>query len=614
MANLESVHVVGGVLALLMVAASPATKPMGAVLTLISPNEEVGGSFGTSVAGAGDVNGDGVADVIVGAGGESPGNSPSQAGRAYVFSGQNGNLLFELVSPNEQLRGLFGGNVAGAGDVNRDGFADLIVGADLENPLGRAYVFSGQNGSLLFELELPNQQGSGRFGCDVASAGDVNQDGFADLIVGAELVGGNPSGGRAFVFNGQDGRLIIELVSPNAELGGSFGFSVGSAADLNQDGFTDVIVGARREAGNAGRAYVFSVQGGSLLLELTDPNAEPYGWLGYDIASAGDIDQDGVPDVLAGAPHQGPGTEQIGRAYVFSGQSGSVLFEFVSPYEPEGRFGWSVASAGDVNQDAFPDVLVGADNETPPNGPLEAGRAYIFSGQDGSLLFEAVSPNEEQGGSLGDSVAGAGDVNQDGVPDVIVGAPGEDPGGRAYIFLSPGGFRVNSGGPNYTDVDGRLFLADRAYMPGGFGYVGGLERRFNQPIGGTDDDPLYQDVRVAREGDGDGIFAYRFDVATPTRYDVTLYLMAPALDSAGNVVMDVQAEDDLVFDDLDVTAEAGGEYLALVKTFAVDVNDGTLDLRFRAVNKAAVVSAVAVAAQAEAHGSAVRVGRQGGEW
>jgi hypothetical protein len=237
----------------------------------------------------------------------------------------------------------------------------------------------------------------------------------------------------------------------------------------------------------------------------------------------------------------------------------------------------------------------------------------VFSGQDGSILFQLASLNEENDGFFSWSLESAGDVNQDGLADLIVGAHNEDPGdspedaGRAYLFLSPYPYRINTGGPNYTDVNGELlFVADRAYAPGGFGYIGGLERRFNAPVGGTDDDALYQDVRVAREGDTeDGIFSYRFDVPSTGTYDVTLYLMAPALEGPGNVVMDVQAEADVIFNDLDVTAEAGGEYQALVKTFAVDVNDGTLDLRFRAVNKAAVVSAIAVAVQTEARGSRV---------
>ena len=260
-----------------------------------------------------------------------------------------------------------------------------------------------------------------------------------------------------------------------------------------------------------------------------------------------------------------------------------------------------MAGAGDINQDARADLLVGSDGEAL------GGRAFVFSGLGGRLLLELVSPNEEAGGLFGYTVAAAGDVNQDGIADVIVGAPGEGPGnspdwaGRAYIYLSSGASRINSGGPDYSDTSGSLFLADRAYAPGGFGYVGGEARLFDQPIGGTDDDPLYQDVRLARPGDSDGSFAYRFDMP-PGLYDVTLYMMAPELDGPGNVVMDVKAEEDVVFDDLDVTAEASGAYQALVKTFTVDVLDGTLDLRFRTVNKAAVVSAIAVAAQPKVRG------------
>jgi hypothetical protein len=544
---------------------------------------------------------------------DSPGTSPDHAGRAYVFSGRNGSLLFELVSPNEEEDGFFGTSVSGAGDANQDGHADVIVGAEYEDPgtsppsAGRAYVFSGLDGSLLFELASPNEKQAGQFGHEVAGAGDVNQDGVADVIVGApnENPDNSPGeAGRAYVFSGQNGNLLFALKSPNEELQGHFGFSVAGTGDVNQDGQADLVVGAFGEAPEgAGRAYVLSGANGSSLFQLESPRQESSGGFGWTVAGGGDVNKDGVPDVIVGAWKEEP----IGHAYVFSGEDGSLLFE---PLSPDGgnAFGWSVASAGDFNDDGFADVIVGDEAADPGNGP-RAGRAYVFSGPSGNLLIELASPNGEEFGDFGHSVAAAGDVDQDGLPDLIVGAYQEDPGsspanaGRAYLFVSPGAFRVNSAGPNYTDASGNLFVADRAYAPGGFGYVGGLERRFNQPIGGTDDDPLYQDVRVAREGDADGIFSYRFDVSSPARYDVTLYLMAPALDGAGNVVMDVQAEGDVIFNDLDVTAEAGGEYQALVKTFAVDVNDGTLDLRFRAVNKAALVSAIAVAIQSEARGS-----------
>jgi hypothetical protein len=392
-----------------------------------------------------------------------------------------------------------------------------------------------------------------------------------------------------------DGSLLFELVSPHEETSGRFGFSVDGAGDINQDGAADLVVGARDEDGgqqDSGRAYVFSGVDGSVLLELVSPNPVELGLFGISIAGAGDVNQDASPDVIVGATGEGQG----GRVYVLSGENGSLLFDLVSPRVRDvSAFGNSVATTGDVNLDGAPDVLVGSPSEFD-----NAGRAYVFSGQNGDLLFDLVSPNEESTGNFGARVGTAGDVDQDGAADVIVGAPSEnDQAGRAYVFLAPFAFRVNSGGANYIDVNGSLFVADRGYAPGGFGHVGGLARHFDQPIGGTDDDPLYQDVRVARRGDSDGVFSYRFDVPAGL-YDVTLHLMAPELEGPGNVVMDVRAEEDVVFDDLDVTAEAGGAYQALVKVFAVDVSDGTLDLRFRAVNKAAVVSAIAVAPQAEA--------------
>ena len=615
MTNHNAAYMAASVLASLLVAAGPVNAPQSDVITLISPNGEHPNwnDFGYSVAGAGDVNQDGFSDFVVGAHGEFVG-----AGRAFVFGGPNGSLLYEFVSPNEEQAGTFGYSVAGAGDVNRDGVPDLIVGAPAEDPgtspeeAGRAYVFSGQGGSLLHELASPNEEATlGHFGYSVAGAGDVDHDGFTDLIVGANLEDPDPSpnaAGRAYVFSGQNGRLLFELASPHEESGGQFGVSVAAAGDVDRDGVTDVIVGAWQEEPaqggcrplpcpvDAGRAYVFSGSDASLLLELLSPNQQERGQFGVDVAGVGDIDQDGSADLIVGADHEdpGPSPDMAGRAYVFSGHDGSLLAELASPNEAEiSQFGRSVAGAGDVDRDGLADLIVGAHGEN---------RAYVFSGSNMALLFELPSPNPQPNGRFAWSVDGAGDADQDGIADLIVGAWAEGPGGRAYVFLSSGALRINSGGPNYTDTSGSLFVADRAYVPGGFGYVDGLEHTFSRPIGGTDDDPLYQDVRVAREGNGDGIFSYRFDVA-PALYDVTLYLIAPALDSAGNVVMDVQAEGDVVFDDLDVTNEAGGEYQALVKTFAVDVNDGTLDLRFRAVNKAAVVSAIAIVAQAEAHRS-----------
>jgi len=156
----------------------------------------------------------------------------------------------------------------------------------------------------------------------------------------------------------------------------------------------------------------------------------------------------------------------------------------------------------------------------------------------------------------------------------------------------PQEFRINSGGPTYTAINSNVFSADQAYTSGSFGFVGGRTFNFANAIGGTNDDPLYQDVRFNTESP----FSYRFDVSISGNYDVSLHLMAPAL-GVGNFIMDVSAEGAVILDDFDINATAGGTFLALIETFTVNVSDGTLDLDFVTVNKAAIVCAIEVVEQ-----------------
>jgi hypothetical protein len=153
-------------------------------------------------------------------------------------------------------------------------------------------------------------------------------------------------------------------------------------------------------------------------------------------------------------------------------------------------------------------------------------------------------------------------------------------------------FRINSAGPDYTALNGKLFVADQAYSPGGFGYLGGQALTKTHAIAGTQDDPLYQSYRTSQQS-----FEYRFDVEDAATFDVTLYLMAPQ-QQTGSFVMDVLAEGGVALDDLDVNAEAGGLYRALVRTFPVTVEDGVLNLQFVKVNKGAIVSAIEVVERA----------------
>jgi len=424
------------------VVASAAAQTL--LLTLDSPNPQELAAFGFSVA-VGDVSGDGKADMAVGAPDENVGGNQNQ-GRAYIFSGADGSLLFTLDTPNPQAPLFFARSVA-VGDVNGDGKADIAAGAHYKDVggtdrAGRAYVFSGADGSLLLTLDTPNPQHAGGFGVSVA-VGDVNRDGRADIAVGAhgEYVEPYQSQGRAYVFSGADGSLLLTLDTPNPQYQGYFGGSL-AVGDVNGDGKGDIAVGANYEdvGGNTdrGRAYVFSGADGSLLLTLNSPNPEYQGYFGESLG-VGDVNGDGRGDIAVGAPQEDAGYGEQGRAYIFSGVDGSLLFTLDTPNPQYGaRFGWSVA-IGDVNGGGKADIAVSAYGENV-GGNQGQGRAYVFSGADGSVLLTLDTPNPQADALFGHSVA-VGDVNGDGNADMAVGAFGENVGGtrqgRAYVFASP---------------------------------------------------------------------------------------------------------------------------------------------------------------------------------
>jgi hypothetical protein len=429
---------------LLIVLLAGGSSGQGVLYEFGSPNEEPEGWFGYSVSGAGDANDDGYDDVVVGACLENA--DSTDAGRVYVFSGETGALLQALTSPFAHFAGYFGYSVSGAGDVNNDGFDDVVVGAHGEDPgagpslAGMAYLFSGETGAPIDTLISPYPVGNGYFGYSVSGAGDANDDGHADVVVGAYGEAGH--GGRAYVFSGASGSVLWTLASPQEEPGGNFGFSVSGAGDVNNDGYDDVVVGAGAEdpgtsPSAAGRAYVFDGQTGTVLDTLISPNEEATGLFGKSVSSAGDVDNDGYDDTIVGAYREDVGgVVDAGRAYVFSGQSGAVLYTLTSPYPgTEAFFGWEVAKAGDVDADGYDDVIVGVSRE------MMSGRAYVFSGQTGGVLHGLVSPNDESGGGFGFSVSAAGCVTCDGRAALVVGAPGEGPGaspdeaGRAYVFI-----------------------------------------------------------------------------------------------------------------------------------------------------------------------------------
>jgi hypothetical protein len=363
--------------------------------------------FGSAVAGVGDVNGDGFPDMAAGAPTAAPAGL-GNAGQVKVFSGSNGLLLFVLNGASIGAR--FGSSVSGGGDVNGDGVSDLVVGApEAGAGAGEARVFSGTNGALLWALA--GTTGTAElFGTSAAIVGDVNGDGHADFLVGAPDAspGGVSTAGEARLFSGLSGALLS--VFSGITVVYRMGWSVAGAGDTDGDGVPDLIVGSY----SADEASVYSGATGSLLYAL-----QGTGGFGSAVAGGGDFDGDGRAEIIVGAPSAAPGgSTGPGQVRVFSGATGSVLLTLNAPNSVS-TFGSAVGGAGDVNADGVPDVVVGAPGATV--GGTQVGKVRVLSGSSGATLL--AFDGDPSGVNLGYSVSGAGDLNGDGKADVFAGAP-----------------------------------------------------------------------------------------------------------------------------------------------------------------------------------------------
>ncbi|MBD2535860.1 FG-GAP repeat protein [Nostoc flagelliforme FACHB-838] len=511
---------------------------------------------GYSVSNAGDINNDGVDDLIIGAPLVNP-NDNFFAGQSYVvFGGANvgSSGVFNLSDLNgtngltiNGIGGESGRSVSNAGDINNDGIDDLIIGAPFASrngisQVGESYVvFGGTNVASSGALNLSDLNGTNGFtitginqidtiGNSVSNAGDINNDGIDDLIIGgfgkSYVVFGRTNVGSSGSINpssldGTNG-FVINIMANNFNF---ISFSVSNAGDINNDGINDLVIGAYQANSNgkenAGQSYVIFGgknvgSGGTFnLSDLNGTNGFAINGIaaddesGFSVSNGGDINNDGIDDLIIGA-WRAPanGVIQAGQTYVLFGgtnigTSGTFNLSdlngtngFVINGITENSFSsFSVSNAGDVNADGIDDLIIGAP---------ERNQTYVVFGgrnvgKSGSLNLSDLNGTNgftiSGEGGIGVSVNSAGDINNDGVDDLIIGAPDASPNGilgagQSYVLFGGPNIGVNT--LNLTGTPGADTLVDTASN----NIIDGLAG--NDTLTGSGG----QDKFVIRRGDG----------------------------------------------------------------------------------------------------------------
>ena len=460
---------------------------------------DVDGSFGVAVSSAGDVNGDGFDDLIIGVQ-NAYGRSVygSYTGMSFVIFGKSGafssaidlstldgttGFRLDGVDPYDNS----GVSVSSAGDVNGDGFDDLIIGANQADPGGRSsagesYVVFGKSGGFSSAIDLATLDGTTGFRLDgvdagdqsgrsVSSAGDVNGDGFGDLIIGAELPSPGAAPGVSFVVFGKSGGFasVLDLNELNGTNGfrlndsggdGQFPVSVSSLGDVNGDGFDDVIIGVQNAYVPVGiyggqSFVVFGKSSGfDSAVDLTTldgttgfrlDGGDYAGFSGVSVSNAGDVNGDGFDDILIGAHFaDSNGNGYVGESYVVFGKSsafasavdlgtlnGTIGFR-LDGIDADDRSGSSVSSAGDVNGDGFDDLIIGAYLADAGASDTREGESYVVFG--GNFTGGAETQVGDATGNTLTATLGGGAI------DILIGGGGND------VLISDGGADVLRGG------------------------------------------------------------------------------------------------------------------------------------------------------------------------
>lgn len=435
--------------------------------------------FGHRAVSAGDVDGDGLDDILVSAMGNT--TYGELVGRAYIFLAKNftgeldadhADYILYGTAPEQRA----GYSIAALGDVDGDGRADIAVGSptypDRLAVKGQVAIITGKdlkkyghsipldNASYIL-LGENHQDG---FGASIAGLGDIDGDGRGDFVVGAMTYGSYY--GKIYVFTSstlKSGESTADIATYSYQGSGSedrLGLAVANAGDVDGDGLNDIIAGAQYAESDKGAAYLIYTQDLTASKSSIDDIAAYRFFgstanhlVGYSVAGAGDVDGDGLDDLLIGSNYS-LGSYDYGHAFLVYAQDlksstdlellndASVVF---SCHHSGNWCGFSVAGAGDVDGDGLDDFLIG----DPYNSQVisKGGAAFLFLGASLSSKITSIEPDdadyqfygEKKSSAAGNWVATAGDINADGLSDIIIGATGYDIGektneGKVYVI------------------------------------------------------------------------------------------------------------------------------------------------------------------------------------
>jgi len=393
--------------------------------------------FGNSISIDGDVNNDGYDDILITARGYN-GNS----GKAYLYyGGETLTDIPEVTFERTYDTDYFGNVSAFAGDINNDGYDDFMIGAyGAYSSYGRCYFyFGGETPNNTADLEFyKDTNGETNFASVLSKAGDFNDDGYDDFMITDPLY--NDYGGAAYIYYGSDNPDNVEdLLIEGTQEWEMFAFSANCAGDVNGDEISDLIIGA---TGSRTAKIFYGSETPDTQADVSLEGAGTENWFGYSTSSAGDFNNDGFEDLIVG----GYGYNHYrGRSYIyFGGEDPDNIADvtFASEDVEDSNFGWSVSGIGDINNDGFDDVAVGAIFYATGM----PGKVYVYyGGANPDSIVDVVITQNVANDWLGYFVSTAGDINNDGIDDFAVGAVGtQNTNGKAYLYLGDDNFSGES--------------------------------------------------------------------------------------------------------------------------------------------------------------------------